>query len=74
MDVKPAFAEESLATALKVQNELIEKGTLDEKMIQCKEFEEKNCGTSDQVMTSHASVRRARSCRSRGPQRRNASS
>ena len=48
MEVEPAFAEESLATALKVQNELIEKGALGEKMTRCKEFEEKDHGPYDQ--------------------------
>ena len=54
MDVKPAFAEESLATARKVQNELIENGALGEKMTRCKEFEEKDHGPYDQVRTDVA--------------------
>merc|ERR1719326_1517131 len=51
--VAPTFDETSLAKALSVLNKLIEAGwkELDDKLIECKEFEEKNRGTYDQVMT-----------------------
>merc|ERR1719379_2465483 len=49
----PTFSEDSLAKALSVLNKLVEAGwkELDDKLIECKEFEEKNRGTYDQVMT-----------------------
>ena len=45
------FEESSLEKARKVLYELIEKGwkELDDKVVECKEFEEKNGGTLDQV-------------------------
>merc|ERR1719159_1686303 len=47
------FSEDSLAKALTVLNQMIEKawGELDDKLIECKEWEEKNRGTYDQVTT-----------------------
>merc|ERR1719473_1910504 len=47
------FSEDSLAKALKVLNQMIEKAwnELDDKLIECKEFEDKNRGTFDQVTT-----------------------
>merc|ERR1719463_268247 len=50
------FAEESLAKARKYLNQLVEKawGELDDKLIECKEFEDKNRGTFEQVMTDIA--------------------
>merc|ERR1719379_150191 len=52
----PTFSEDSLAKALSVLNKLVEAGwkELDDKLIECKEFEEKNRGTYDQVMTDIA--------------------
>merc|ERR1719191_1027089 len=54
----PTFSEASLAKALSVLNKLIEAGwkELDDKLIECKEFEEKNRGTYDQVMTDIARI------------------
>merc|ERR1719281_397094 len=54
----PTFDETSLAKALKVLNNLIEAGwkELDDKLVECKEFEEKNRGTYDQVMTDIARI------------------
>merc|ERR1719359_1111029 len=54
----PTFSEDSLAKALKVLNNLVEAGwkELDDKLINCKEFEEKNRGTYDQVMTDIARI------------------
>merc|ERR1719473_2187255 len=51
--VAPTFDEASLAKALGVLNKLIEAGwkELDDKLVECKEYEEKNRGTYDQVMT-----------------------
>merc|ERR1719214_399681 len=53
---EPTFSEASLAKALTVLNNLVEAGwkELDDKLIDCKEFEEKNRGTYDQVMTDIA--------------------
>merc|ERR1719298_302206 len=50
------FAEESLAKARKYLNEMVEKAwhELDDKLIECKEFEDKNRGTFEQVMTDIA--------------------
>merc|ERR1719473_990587 len=47
------FSEDSLAKALKVLNQMIEKAwvELDDKLIECKEWEDKNRGTFDQVTT-----------------------
>merc|ERR1719515_355059 len=52
------FEEASLAKARKVLNELVEKAwkELDDKIIECKEFEEKNRGTYDQVVTDIARI------------------
>merc|ERR550514_157774 len=53
---KQPFPEESLAKALQVLNQLLYKALaeLDEVMIECKTFEDKNRGTFDQVMTDIA--------------------
>merc|ERR1719387_1178073 len=53
---KQPFPEESLAKALSVLNELLEKAMkeLDSVVIECKTFEDKNRGTFDQVMTDIA--------------------
>jgi uncharacterized protein YegL len=50
---QPTFSEESMAKARRVLNEMVEKAweELDDKIIQCKEFEEQNRGTYDQVNT-----------------------
>merc|ERR1719316_1879888 len=52
------FEEASLEKARKVLNELVEKAwkELDDKIIECKEFEEKNRGTYDQVVTDIARI------------------
>jgi len=52
------FSEESLAKALKILNNMIEKAwaDLDDEMIKCKEFEDRNRGTFDQVMTDLARI------------------
>jgi uncharacterized protein YegL len=52
----PTFSEESMAKARRVLNEMVEKAweELDDKIIQCKEFEEQNRGTYDQVATDIA--------------------
>merc|ERR1719399_2249045 len=52
------FEESSLEKARKVLNELVEKAwkELDDKIIECKEFEEKNRGTYDQVVTDIARI------------------
>merc|ERR1719359_1515285 len=53
---KQPFDESSLNKALKYLNQLVEKawGELDDKLIECKEFEDKNRGTFEQVMTDIA--------------------
>merc|ERR1719450_1802708 len=53
---KQPFPEESLAKALSVLNELLFKALndLDDVVIECKTFEDKNRGTFDQVMTDIA--------------------
>merc|ERR1719387_1519466 len=53
---KQPFAEESLAKALAVLNDLLFKALneLDDVIIECKTFEDKNRGTFDQVMTDIA--------------------
>merc|ERR1719174_2234596 len=50
------FDEASLKKALKILNNMIEKAwkDLDDEMIKCKEFEDRNRGTFDQVMTDLA--------------------
>jgi len=50
------FSEDSLAKALKYLNEMMEKAwkELDDKVIACKEFEDKNRGSFEQVMTDIA--------------------
>jgi hypothetical protein len=50
------FTEESMKKARKVLNSLIEKAwkEMDAKLIECKEFEDKNRGTFEQVMTDIA--------------------
>jgi hypothetical protein len=50
------FTEESLAKARKYLNEMVEKAwhELDDQLIACKEFEDKNRGTFEQVMTDIA--------------------
>jgi len=50
------FDEASLEKALKILNNMIEKAwkDLDDEMIKCKEFEDRNRGTFDQVMTDLA--------------------
>merc|ERR1719316_2659620 len=55
---EPTFDESSLAKALNVLNNLVEAGwkELDDKLIECKEFEERNRGTYDQVMTDIARI------------------
>merc|ERR1719502_1925655 len=52
------FEEASLEKARKVLNELVEKAwkELDDKIIECKEFEERNRGTYDQVQTDIARI------------------
>merc|ERR1719230_1742646 len=52
------FEEASLEKARKVLNELVEKAwkELDDKIIECKEFEEKNRGTYEQVVTDIARI------------------
>merc|ERR1719316_2234632 len=56
--VQQPFEESSLEKARKVLNELVEKAwkELDDKIIECKEFEEKNRGTYDQVITDIARI------------------
>merc|ERR1719399_128600 len=52
------FEESSLEKARKVLNELVEKAwkELDDKVIDCKEFEERNRGTYEQVVTDIARI------------------
>merc|ERR1719181_2330231 len=52
----PTFTEESMAKARKVLNDLIVKAwiELDHVLINCKEFEDRNRGTFEQVMTDIA--------------------
>merc|ERR1719428_1504228 len=52
------FEEASLEKARKVLNELVEKAwkELEDKIIECKEFEERNRGTYDQVTTDIARI------------------
>merc|ERR1719399_1864242 len=56
--VHQPFEESSLEKARKVLNELVEKAwkELDDKIIECKEIEEKNRGTYDQVVTDIARI------------------
>merc|ERR1719327_263358 len=50
------FSEDSLAKALKYLNQMMEKAwaELDSKVIECKEFEDRNRGSFEQVMTDIA--------------------
>merc|ERR1719238_2571084 len=53
MSQEPSFSEDSLAKALKYLNQMMEGAwaELDNKVIECKEFEDKNRGNFEQVMT-----------------------
>merc|ERR1719238_841929 len=56
MSQEPSFSEDSLAKALKYLNQMMEGAwaELDSKVIECKEFEDKNRGNFEQVMTDIA--------------------
>ena len=57
-DTRQPFDENSLAKARKYLNQMIEKAwkELDDKLIACKEYEDKNRGTFGQVMTDLARI------------------